>query len=138
MTLRYLLDTNICIYITKQKPISVLQKFEHTPVGAVGMSIITYGELLYGAQKSQYTKKSLALLEELTSLIPPLSLPFEAGKDYGDIRNKLEKSGKPIGGNDLWIAAHARSQNLILVTNNTKEFSRVPHLKYENWVTETR
>lgn len=135
MSLRYLLDTNICIYITKQKPTSVLHKFQHTPAGAVGMSIITYGELFYGAQKSQHTKKTLVLLDELTSLIPPLALPLEAGKDYGDIRSRLEKQGKSIGNNDLWIAAHALAQNLILVTNNTKEFSRIPHLKLENWVT---
>jgi tRNA(fMet)-specific endonuclease VapC len=138
MTLRYLLDTDICIYIIKQKPASVLQKFTYTSVGSVGMSIITYGELLYGAQKSEQTKKSLTLLDELTSLIPPLELPIEAGKDYGDIRSKLEKAGRSIGNNDLWIAAHARAQNLILVTNNIKEFSRVPYLKLENWVKSSK
>jgi tRNA(fMet)-specific endonuclease VapC len=137
MALRYLLDTNICIYIIKQKPVSVLHKFERTPVGAVGMSIITYGELFYGAQKSEYTRKSLLILDELISLIPPLPLPAEVGKDYGDIRSTLEKLGKPIGGNDLWIAAHARAQHLTLVTNNIQEFSRVPHLKMENWVTKS-
>lgn len=136
MSLRYLLDTNICIYIAKQKPVSVLQKFEQLHVGDVGMSTITYGELLYGAQKSQHPKKTLMLLEELTSLIPPMPLATDVAKHYGMIRSKLEKQGKPIGNNDLWIAAHALGLGSVLVTNNIKEFSRVPHLKVENWVME--
>lgn len=135
MALRYLLDTNICIYIAKQKPISVLKKFEQLEVGEVGMSIITYGELLYGVQKSNHLKKSQSVLQELTSLIPPLPMPTNAAKYYGDIRGKLEKQGKPIGNNDLWIAAHALTLGLTLITNNVKEFSRVNHLKIENWVT---
>jgi len=134
MKLRYLLDTNICIYITKQKPLSVLERFEQLSVGEVGMSTITYGELLYGAEKSHHHKKTLHILEELTGLIPPIPLSTDVGKYYGDIRSKLEKSGKLIGNNDLWIAAHAVSAGLILVTNNLKEFSRVPHLTVENWV----
>lgn len=134
MSLRYLLDTNICIYIAKQKPFSVLKKFEQISVGTIGMSIITYGELMYGAQKSHHPKKAVSVLEELMMLIPSLPMPLEAAKYYGEIRSKLEKQGKPIGGNDLWIAAHALSLNLILVTNNEKEFARVPHLHVENWV----
>lgn len=134
MKLRYLLDTNICIYIAKQKPVSVLNKFEKLQVGSVGMSIITYGELLYGAYKSQSHKKTIAFLEDLVSLIPPLPLPTDAAKHYGEIRGKLEKQGKPIGNNDLWIASHALAMELILVTNNQKEFSRILKLKLENWV----
>jgi tRNA(fMet)-specific endonuclease VapC len=134
MSLRYLLDTNICIYIAKQKPLSVLHKFEQLMVGEVGMSTITYGELLYGAQKSHHPKKAFSLLEELTGLIPPMPIATEVAKQYGIIRAKLEKIGKPIGNNDLWIAAHALALGSILVTNNIKEFSRVPHLKLENWV----
>jgi tRNA(fMet)-specific endonuclease VapC len=134
MSLHYLLDTNICIYIAKQKPLSVLRKFEQLAVGDVGMSTITYGELLYGAQKSHHPKKSLFLLEELTSLIPPLPIATDVAKQYGSIRAKLEKIGKPIGNNDLWIAAHALALGSTLVTNNIKEFSRVAHLKIENWV----
>lgn len=133
MQLTYLLDTNICIYIIKQKPPSVLQRFEELTIGEVGMSTITYGELLFGAQKSQHPKKTLAVLDQITSLIPPLPIPISAGHHYGQIRNKLEKIGKPIGNNDLWIAAHALALNLIVVTNNTNEFSRIPHLKIENW-----
>lgn len=134
MSLRYLLDTNICIYIAKRKPQHVLDKFEELTVGEVGMSIITFGELLYGAQKSQHPKKTITLLQELVSLIPPLPMSTKAAKYYGDIRSYLEKHGKPIGNNDLWIAAHAIALDLILVTNNVREFSRISDLEIENWV----
>lgn len=135
MTLRYLLDTNICIYIAKHKPISVLHKFDQLMFGEVGMSTITYGELFYGAEKSQHPKKTLHILEELIGLIPPLPISTEAGKYYGKIRSHLEIHGKMIGNNDLWIAAHALTLGITLVTNNLKEFTRIPHLKLENWVT---
>ena len=134
MHLHYLLDTNICIYIAKRKPIGVLHKFEHLAVGEVGMSMITFGELLYGVQKSQHPKKSMAVLGELVTLIPVLSLETNVGEYYGKICNKLEQQGKLIGNNDLWIASHALSLGVVLVTNNVKEFSRVPHLKIENWI----
>lgn len=134
MALRYLLDTNICIYIAKQKPVSVLQRFEKIEVGEVAMSVITYGELLYGAKKSHHPKKAKEILEELSNLIPPLPLTINVGEHYGNIRSALEKRGKPIGNNDLWISAHALALDIILVTNNLKEFSRVPHLQVENWI----
>lgn len=98
------------------------------------MSIVTYGELLYGAQKSHHPKKTSVVLDELVSLIPPLPMSLQIAKYYGEVRNKLEKQGKPIGNNDLWIAAHALALELILITNNVKEFSRVAHLKVENWI----
>jgi len=134
MSLRYLLDTDICIYIAKQHPVSVLDKFEKLAIGEVGMSTITYGELLYGAQKSKYTKKTIRILEELATLIIPLPIPTNAAEHYGTIRSTLEDKGRVIGNNDLWIAAHALSLGIILITNNVKEFSRVPKLKLENWV----
>lgn len=134
MALRYLLDTNICIYISKQKPQHVLEKFESLSIGEVGMSTITFGELFYGIQKSHHVKKNTENLEKLISFIPPLPIPTDIGKQYGIIRAKLEKKGQLIGNNDLWIAAHALTADLILVTNNEKEFSRIPHLKIENWV----
>lgn len=134
MTMQYLLDTNMCIYIIKKKPLSVLRKFEQLEVGQVGMSLITYGELLYGAKKSAYSEKSFAILQELTRSIPPLPMPINAAKYYGEIRSKLEQQGKIIGGNDLWIASHALASELALVTNNEKEFSRISHLKIENWI----
>jgi tRNA(fMet)-specific endonuclease VapC len=134
MTLCYLLDTNICIYIIKQKPVTVLHKFEQLSVGEVAMSLITYGELLYGIKKSQHPKKSQHTLEQLIGLIPPLPMPTDTANHYGKIRSSLELQGKLIGNNDLWIAAHALALEVILVTNNIKEFSRIPHLQLENWV----
>lgn len=134
MTLQFLLDTNICIYIAKQKPLSVLRKFEQLVVGQVAMSTITYGELLFGAHKSHHPRQAMKTLEELTGLIPALPIPTDAGKHYGQIRDNLEKKGTPIGNNDLWIAAHALSLGVVLVTNNVAEFKRVSHLKVENWV----
>jgi tRNA(fMet)-specific endonuclease VapC len=130
----YLLDTNICIYIAKHKPISVLQQFSKLKVGEVGMSIITHGELLYGIEKSQYPTKSKKILEELLTFIAPYPLTVEVSEHYAHIRAHLEKKGKPIGANDLWIAAQALTLHTTLVTNNEKEFSRIPHLKIENWV----
>lgn len=132
----YILDTNICIYITKQKPLSVLKKFESMPAGSTKMSIITYGELYFGAAKSNAPEKNEALLQELMHYIQPIILPLDGAKYYGEIRNFLQKQGSPIGANDMWIAAHALALDAILVSNNTKEFSRVPRLKIENWVNE--
>ncbi|MCX7114320.1 MAG: type II toxin-antitoxin system VapC family toxin [Gammaproteobacteria bacterium] len=134
MTCAYLLDTNICIYIAKQKPKQVLERFEQLEPGDIAMSLITYGELLYGAEKSQDPKKSKHTLQALADLIPPLPLTLEVGDGYAAIRAHLEKNGTLIGSNDLWIAAHAKTLDLILVTNNVKEFARVPQLKIENWV----
>ena len=133
MSLQFLLDTNICIYIAKQKPLSVLHKFEQLVVGEVAMSTITYGELLYGAQKSHHPRLAKKALEDLNELIPAVPIPVEAGIIYGGIRSKLEKQGTPIGNNDLWIAAHAIVLNVVLITNNMKEFRRIPHLKVDNW-----
>lgn len=134
MRLKYLLDTNICIYIAKQKPATVMNKFEELEVGQVAMSVITYGELLYGANKSQSPGAAHSKLVELTELIPALGLNNEVAEHYGDIRRNLEKTGKPIGNNDLWIASHARALDVILVTNNSREFDRVSNLRVENWV----
>lgn len=131
---RYLLDTNICIYIKKHKPIEVLNKFKTLMVGDAVISQITWGELVYGAYKSQYTQKVLQELEELVRLIPVLPLTDDVGIHYGQIRATLSQQGQLIGANDLWIAAHARASSLILVSNNTSEFARVENLKLENWV----
>ncbi len=133
MTLLYMLDTNICIYIAKKRPEAVLKKFEAFKVGQVGMSAITYGELWYGVQKSHHPEKSKKLLEDLASIIIPIPLSVEVGQKYGEIRAILEQSGTPIGNNDLWIAAHALTVRLILVSNNMREFMRVPELVLENW-----
>lgn len=131
---RYLLDTNICIYIKNHRPPEVLARFSKLPPGKVAMSAITYGELCFGAEKSSKPKEVRQILEHLISLIPVLPLDGNASLHYGKIRQHLQASGKPIGNNDLWIAAHALAGKLILVTNNVAEFERVPGLKVENWV----
>jgi tRNA(fMet)-specific endonuclease VapC len=134
MALRYLLDTNICIYISKEKPRSVLERFESINSGDIAMSLVTYAELLFGAEKSNASEKSKKILLELTTLIPPLPLSLEVAGYYAKIRSFLERKGNIIGNNDLWIASHALTLKTILVTNNTKEFSRVPNLRIENWI----
>lgn len=130
---RYLLDTNICIYIRQKRPAAVLKRFEKLAVGDAAISVITYGELLYGVEKSTDRAARFRQLDELTSLLPVLPLPERGGETYGAIRAVLERRGEKIGNNDLWIAAHARVAGLILVTNNEREFKRVPGLKVENW-----
>lgn len=134
MSVRYLLDTNICIYIAKTKPANVLQRFLTMDIGDVAMSIVTHGELAYGTKKSQHPQKAKCALEELADLIPPLPLTLTVSEYYADIRASLEKRGQLIGSNDLWIAAHALALNVVLVSNNLKEFSRISQLKTENWV----
>ena len=133
MKTQFLLDTNICIYIAKQKPVKVLERFKQMTVGEVGLSVITYGELVYGVNKSQHVNKNQRVLDQLIELIPIVELSPDTGKAYGEIRACLQKAGKPIGNNDLWIAAHALSLDLTLVTNNEKEFSRIRGLNIENW-----
>jgi tRNA(fMet)-specific endonuclease VapC len=130
----YMLDTNICIYIQRRKPSEVLSRFEKLKPGDAVISVITWGELLYGAEKSKQRKKALQLLEEFQTFVPVLSMPENAGKTYGAIRSALELKGTPIGNNDLWIAAHAKAAGLTVVTNNEREFQRVPGLKVRNWV----
>jgi tRNA(fMet)-specific endonuclease VapC len=131
---RYLLDTNICIYIKNHRPAEVLAHFSKLPPGKVAMSVITYGELCFGAEKSAKPKETRHILEQLIALIPVLPLDEAVSTHYGKIRQHLQVNGKPIGNNDLWIASHALANKLILVTNNVAEFERVPGLRVENWV----
>jgi tRNA(fMet)-specific endonuclease VapC len=133
MAPRYLLDTNTCIYIRRNQPTKVLERFEKTDPGELGISIITYGELFYGATKSLEPERATAALDSFLSLVPVLSLPESAGRTYGQLRAALEVKGSIIGTNDLWIAAHALAADLTLVTNNEREFKRVKDLKFENW-----
>ncbi len=133
MSTKYLLDTNICIYIRRHQPPQVLARFQRLKPGEAAISVITSGELLYGAEKSQHRAQAIRKLEELATLIPVLSLPESAAQTYGTIRRQLETRGEMIGNNDLWIAAHAKAAELILVTNNEREFKRVPGLKVQNW-----
>jgi tRNA(fMet)-specific endonuclease VapC len=129
----YLLDTNICIYIRQKRPEEVLRRFRKLRPGEAGLSVITYGELLYGAAKSKQRDLALERLHELIALMPALALPEEAAEAYGTIRAELESKGEMIGNNDLWIAAHAMAVGLTLVTNNEREFRRVRGLKMQNW-----
>jgi len=133
MEARYLLDTNICIYIRRDKPEGVLRRFQALRPEEVAMSVITFGELLYGAAKSKQSEAAFARLRALAGLVPVLPLPAEAAESYGAIRAKLERAGQMMGNNDLWIAAHAKTQGLTLVTNNESEFRRVSGLKLQNW-----
>jgi tRNA(fMet)-specific endonuclease VapC len=130
---RYLLDTNICIYIRQKRPEEVLRRFRKLRPGEAALSVITYGELLYGAAKSAQRVLALERLRELVTLLPALSLPETAAEAYGAIRAELETKGEMIGNNDLWIAAHAMVAGLTLVTNNASEFRRVRGLKIQNW-----
>jgi len=130
---RYLLDTNICIYIRQKRPEEVLRRFRKLRPGEAVLSVITYGELLYGAAKSEQRVRAIEQLHELVSVLPALSLPEAAAEACGTIRAELELNGEMIGNNDLWIAAHALAAGLILVTNNEKEFRRVRRLKVQNW-----
>jgi|SRR5437868_3615981 len=133
---RFMLDTNICIYIARRKPPEVFARFEKLKAGEAVLSVITYGELRFGAAKSARRDEVLKDLEELTSLLPVRPMPITAAEEYGKLRSHLEEKGKPIGGNDLWIAAHASAESLVLVTNNLREFERVPGLKLKNWAAQ--
>jgi len=133
MATRFLLDTNICIYIQRQRPPAVLERFRKLKPGEAVISVITWGELRHGAEKSRQRDMVLALLEEFTAMVPVMPMPEAAGQAYGAIRAALEAKGEPIGNTDLWIAAHAKASGLIVVTNNEREFKRVPGLGVRNW-----
>ena len=131
--MKLLLDTNICIYLIKKKPPSVLRHFDAYTAGNIGISSITIAELEFGDQKSRYPSENQKALEQF--LLPLVVLDFnqQAARIYGKLRALLESRGRLIGALDMLIAAHALSQNLPLATNNVKEFSRVPGLKVLNW-----
>lgn len=131
--LNYLLDTNIVIYVLKRRPVEVLSTF-NANAHRMAISSITMAELLHGAQKSERVLQNLAAVEDFCSRLEVLPYGGKAAQHYGAIRAALEKQGQPIGVNDLHIAAHARSEGLVLVTNNVSEFERVPALQIENWV----
>ena len=131
--LRYLLDTNIVIYVLKRRPIEVLSVFNQN-ASRMAISAITLSELYHGAEKSIKVSDNLAAIEDFCSRLDVLPYGSKAAQHYGAIRAGLEKLGQPIGVNDLHIAAHARSEGLVMVTNNVGEFARVPALQVENWV----
>ncbi len=133
MTTRYMLDTDTCVYIARGKQKKVQFRLAQVPFGAIAVSAATYGELAYGAAKSKFShlaEKSLTDLLVNTQILP---IDDEVAAAYGKLRADLDRKGRIIGNNDLWIGAHALSLGLILVTNNTREFSRIEGLTLENW-----
>ncbi len=131
--LRYLLDTNIVIYVLKRRPIEALSVFNANS-SRMAISSITLAELLHGAENSSRASDNLLTIEDFCSRLDVLPYGLKAAQHYGAIRAALEKQGRAIGVNDLHIAGHARSEGLVLVTNNVSEFTRVPALEVENWV----
>ena len=132
--MKYMLDTNICIYLIKQQPREVIDKFQGIALGEISVSTVTVAEMMYGVGKSQYKEKNKAALQAFLAPLEMVDFDFAAAQQYGAVRVYLEKIGKPIGAYDLMIAAHALSLGLVLVTNNEQEFQRIPDLIVENWV----
>jgi tRNA(fMet)-specific endonuclease VapC len=128
-----MLDTNICIYIIKKKPAYVIKRFQKARISNIGISSITLSELVYGALKSSKPEQNHLALAQFAAPLEILAYDHNASQYYGDVRCHLEKQGTPIGALDMLIAAHALSTGCILVTNNEKEFNRVPNIKIENW-----
>ena len=146
MTTDYLLDTNVCIAIRElikgrsasnperaRQLAQVKARWSQVPKGQLLMSAVTFGELRYGAEKNVNPEKARELIDAVRNKVRVLHLDDATGEHYGDIRATLERQGQTIGPNDLWIAAHGRAHRCTVVTNNTREFSRVPGLTYEDW-----
>lgn len=131
--LKYLLDTNIVIYVIKRRPLEALETFNRH-AGQMAISSVTLAELMHGAEKSARPEHNLRQIEDFVSRLEVLDYGRKAAEHYGDIRADLERKGTPIGVNDLHIAGHARSEGFILVTNNLREFERVDALRLDNWV----
>lgn len=131
--MRYMLDTNICIYAIKHKPPQVIQNFLRHDPDELCISSITYGELMHGVEKSQAVERNRVAITMFLSAIAILPFDYSAAEEYGKIRADLERKGTPIGPMDMLIAGHARAEGLILVTNNTREFFRVEDLTVEDW-----
>lgn len=131
--MKYMLDTNICIYAVKHKPEIVIKNFLAHEPDEICISVITYSELMHGVEKSQAVEKNRIALSLFLSAISILNFDGAAAETYGKIRTDLERKGMPIGPMDMLIAGHAKSEGLILVTNNTREFERVDDLQVEDW-----
>lgn len=131
--MRLMLDTNICIALIKQKPPGVLKKFNDFQVGDICISSVTLAELRYGVAKSQFQEKNQAALDDFILPLEIAVFDESAANYYGALRASLERKGTPIGAMDLMIGAHALSQNLTIVTNNVREFNRIPNLVVVDW-----
>jgi len=134
--MKYLLDTNLCIYLIKRRPSAVLTHLKRQLPAHVAISAITVAEMRYGADKSQWGAKNHQALGTFFSAFRVIDFDIQAAQVYGKLRAALERAGRPLGSLDLLIASQALTLNLILVTNNTKEFSQVPQLRIENWAIE--
>lgn len=134
--MKYLIDTNICIYIMNHHPPEVFEKLKHVGVGEIGISSISVSELYYGACKGTKIKQNIKRLEEFLYPFEILAYDESASREYGKIRSHLEKMGQVIGPLDMLIAAHAISKKLTVIANNIKEFKRIKSLRVENWVKE--
>lgn len=132
--MKYLLDTNICVYLINRKDLVLMKRMRQVPIEWVCVSTMVVAELLFGAAKSEYPIKNRQAIADFLANLTILDFDAEAAAHYGDIRATLERKGTPIGLFDLLIAAHARSRGLTLVTNNEREFMRVDGLKIENWI----
>lgn len=131
--LQYMLDTNICIHVIKTYPPALLDRFNEA-ADRLSISTITYGELQYGAERSERRLQNLDAVEHFIARLDVLPFSAKAAMHYGQIRAELAKAGTPIGPLDTLIGAHARSEGLIVVTNNRREFDRIPGLRTENWI----
>ncbi len=129
----YMLDTDICSYILRERPAQVLEKFQKIEMDQLFISVVTYAELLYGVEHSSSKKINREIVEDFVRHLSIKAWDENAAEHYGNIRAILQSKGKIIGAMDLMIAAHARSQKMVLVTNNDKHFNRVPKLKVANW-----
>jgi len=134
--MKYLLDTNICIYIIKKKPEQVLKKFQRMKKSEIYLSSITIAELIYGVEKSQFKEKNMAAFDDFISPFECVDFNNESAKTFGRLRADLEKNGSMIGVFDLQIASISIAHDMTLVTNNEKEYSRVSGLRIENWTKE--
>lgn len=133
MTLKYMLDTNIAIYVIKQRPENVRETFNRH-AERLCISSITLAELMHGVEKSAYPDRNARSVNDFVSRLTVLEYGHRAAGHYGEIRAELERNGETLGVNDLHIAGHARSEGLTLVSNNSREFDRVAGLRLENWV----
>lgn len=131
--MKFMLDTNICIYLIKQKPVKVLKHFKSHSIGDIGISSISLAELRYGVSKSQYVEKNQQALNEFILPLEVSDFNEKAAEEYGIIRAELEKKGRPIGAMDMLIGSHALSLNVTLVTNNVREFKEIKNLKVVDW-----
>ncbi|XOV78472.1 MAG: tRNA(fMet)-specific endonuclease VapC [Aestuariibacter sp.] len=131
--MKYMLDTDTCIYVVKRKPLHVKRLF-NANIGQLGISAVTWGELVCGAEKSSNPARNLADIEGFGARLEILPFDKDAAKQFGQVKSELEKSGNIIGAYDMMIAGHARAHGLVVVTNNVREFKRVDGLRVENWL----